>query len=84
MAVQQIMTVVVPSPSSDTKAASTAVPTKTFSGSPLHQETTLSTIGSNIPAVSMIPKYRMAKVIMEKVPATSLIPAMAYSSVSQP
>ena len=56
MAVQQIITVVVPSPSSETKAASTAVPTSTFSGSPLHQATTLSTMGSNMPAVSMTPK----------------------------
>ena len=84
MAVQQIITVVVPSPSRETKAANTAVPTKTFNGSPLHQETTLSTIGSNIPAVSITPKYRMAKVIMAKVLATSLIPVMAYSKVSQP
>ena len=56
MAVQQIMTVVVPSPSRETKAASTEVPTRTFRGSPLHQETTASTMGSNMPAVSMTPK----------------------------
>ena len=84
MAVQQIMTVVVPSPSRETKAARTAVPTRTFSGSPLHQATTLSTIGSNIPAVSITPKYRIANVIIENVDATLLIPSMAYLSVSHP
>ena len=77
MAVQQIMTVVVPSPSKETKAARMAVPTSTFKGSPLHHATTWSTMGSNMPAVSMTPKYRIAKVIIAKVEATLLMPSMA-------
>ena len=34
-------------------------------------------MGSNMPAVSMTPKYRIAKVIIAKVEATLLMPSMA-------
>ena len=39
----------------------------------------MSTMGSNMPAVSMTPKYKDGpKVIIAKVDATLLIPSMAY------
>ena len=84
IAVQVTRKVVEPSPPQETTAARREEPTIIFSGSPFTAVSTLSTMGSKRPTDTMIPKYRMAKRIMEKVEVTPLIPVNAKSKVSIP
>ena len=56
-------------------AASTAVPTQTFIGSPLTDFRIFLMIGSKRPASIMTPKKRMAKQIMMPVGATFFTPS---------
>ena len=74
---QTTSVVVEPSPSTETAKASKAVPTNTFSGSPLITFTIKLTAGLNKPAVSIMPKYRMANSSISAVPATPLMSSFA-------
>lgn len=73
------MNVVEPSPSSETIAASTAVPSTTRAGSALQNRRMPRTIGSNRPTSIITPKKMIANISMAAVGASSPIPSSTYS-----
>ena len=75
---QQISVVVVPSPFRETHAATMAVAMRTFMGSPLAKMIIFLVMGSNMPASSMIEKYRMANRSMMPVLDVVLMPLLTH------